>query len=144
MIEPKKLSAFVTKQNQMRPFNNPAMYDEESMVDDETTMDEQPDEGYEDELGLDEEVSVQDLQDALMEIVDLLDDAVEEYTTGGNPTQPAKGLAGMRAKLPAAMMSGFKTWAKEHNWEDFVALGEKIGTSNPERFAGFVQAVKHS
>ena len=98
----------------------------------------------EDEGGGDEDSG--EMEAALQSDVRVVD-RMARMTKNGNPGeedkgQPAKGLAALKGALGEEVAGGLEAWAKAHDWEDFLALAERIGADDPEAMAGWLQAVK--
>lgn len=72
-------------------------------------------------------------------------EVLEHLEAGKDPglkAQPRAGLKRLRTKLPRRTVSAFERWTKSHNWEDFVALGRRIGVRDVTAFAGWCQAIR--
>jgi len=121
MIEPKKLSALVAREAAAKPFDNPAMYDEDAMVSEyaERAGVEEGEEEEEDELGLDEGITEEEIDEIaemiedgkghpdLMDLAEELAEAVEEHGEPmANPPAWAKDKAKWREAKQAVDPTG--------------------------------------
>jgi hypothetical protein len=87
-------------------------------------------------------MTAEELADEIEDALDVITEAAKRLAAGDNPDQPEKGLQAMSEALSPQASAGLAEWAKGKKWEDFIALAEKIGADDPDKFAGWLKAVK--
>lgn len=94
---------------------------------------------------LDEQISAA-LEDSVDDLNGILDELEWQPGSGPDgheePLQPGQCFAKLRDATSPETAKGVQKWAKGGEWEDFTDLGEDIGVDDPERFAGFLSALK--
>lgn len=95
------------------------------------------------EEGGDDEEEPGDLDEEKMrDNVEAINEEVARYREG-EATQPSEGLSKLSSSIGPEIAKGLEEWAKSRKtFEDFEALGERIGADDPKAFAGWLQAMK--